>query len=99
MRKSISEGELHMFMTRLLEEIRNLLNERLTVPPRRWLRPNEVYRMLKISPTTLIVFRDKGFLPFTKIGNVVLYEYNDIIKLLESNKMPGPDKDQGGQGV
>jgi hypothetical protein len=42
--------------------------------------------MLSISPGTLQNLRINGMLPFTKIGGVIFYEYEDVKKMLEDHK-------------
>ena len=41
--------------------------------------------MLGISPGTLQNLRTNGTLPFTKIGSLIYYPYEDVIKVLEMN--------------
>jgi isocitrate dehydrogenase kinase/phosphatase len=39
-----------------------------------------------VSPGTLQNLRVNGTLPFTKIGGVIFYDYDDIQRMLEENK-------------
>lgn len=82
----ITPEDLENFKVELLEEIQKLLAQRHTVPVRRWLKSHEVRRLLTISPGTLQNLRVNGTLPFTKIGGVIYYDYEDIQKMLEENK-------------
>jgi len=45
-----------------------------------------VKKLLGISPGTLQNLRINGTLPFTKIGGVILYDYEDIQKMLSNHK-------------
>lgn len=78
--------DLINFKQELLEEIKNILSQRQTTPVRKWLKSHEVRRLLTLSPGTLQNLRVNGTLPFTKIGGVIYYDYDDIKKMLEDNK-------------
>lgn len=78
--------DLQAFKRELIEEIKKVLAEQGPKPAKRWLKSNEVRKMLLISPGTLQNLRVNGTLPFTKIGGVIFYEYEDIRKMLEKNK-------------
>ena len=47
-----------------------------------WLKSGEVMKMLGCSPGTLQNLRNKGELPFSKIGGILFYEKAAIEKLL-----------------
>jgi len=51
------------------------------------LRSPEVREMLDISPGTLQNLRINGTLPYTKIGGVIYYAYEDIVKVLQANRV------------
>lgn len=78
--------DLQDFKQELLEEIRNMVSQRQTVPARKWLKSHEVRRLLTLSPGTLQNLRVNGTLPFAKIGCVIYYDYEDIQKMLEQSK-------------
>lgn len=78
--------DLHDFKQELLTEIQKLLSRRQTTPARKWLKSHEVRRLLTVSPGTLQNLRVNGTLPFTKIGGVIFYDYEDIQKMIEENK-------------
>jgi hypothetical protein len=82
----ITVEDLQEFRRQLIEEIRGLLSKRQTTPDRKWLKSNEVRRLLLISPGTLQNLRVTGNLPFTKIGGTLFYAYEDIQNMLEANK-------------
>ncbi len=78
--------DLQNFKQELLNEFREILSQRQITPVRRWLKSNEVRRLLTLSPGTLQNLRVNGTLPFTKIGGVIFYDYDDIQKMIENNK-------------
>lgn len=82
----ITPEDLQQFKTDLLEEIRKIILQRQTQPVRKWLKSHEVMRLLTVSPGTLQHLRVSGVLPFTKIGAVIFYDYEDIQKMLELHK-------------
>ncbi len=82
----ITTEDLENFKVELLDEIKKLLSQRQTTPARKWLKTHEVIRLLMVSPGTLQNLRVNGTLPFTKVGGVIFYDYDDIHKLLEANK-------------
>jgi hypothetical protein len=81
--------DLQSFKQELIEEMKNILSQRHTTPVRRWLKSHEVRRLLTISPGTLQNLRVNGSLPFTKIGGVIYYDYEDIHKMLLEHKQNG----------
>ena len=52
---------------------------------KKWLKSFEVRKLLNISPNTLTNLRINGTLPYTKIGGVIYYNYDDIQSMLEAN--------------
>jgi len=78
--------DLQTFKLELVAEIQKLLLQRQTTPARKWLKSHEVRRLLAMSRGTLQHLRANGSLPFTQIGRVILYDYEDIKKMIESNK-------------
>ncbi len=51
-----------------------------------WLRSSEVRKLLGISHGTLQNLRIKNILPHRKIGGLMYYKYQDILKLLEGGE-------------
>lgn len=82
----ITPEDLQNFKQELLSEIQKLLSQRQTTPARKWLKSNEVRRLLLVSPGTLQNLRVNGTLPYTKIGGVIFYDYDDIQKMIEEHK-------------
>ena len=78
--------DLEVFRQKLLTDFQNILSQKKIVSTRRWLKSHEVMRLLLISPGTLQTLRLNGTIPFTKIGNVIFYEYKDIEKMIEERK-------------
>jgi hypothetical protein len=82
----VTVEDLETFKNNLVETLVKVLTDRASSPARRWMKSHEVRRFLKLSPNTLQALREKGLLPYTKIGGVIYYDYEDIRTMLEQNK-------------
>lgn len=82
----VSREELEKFEQRLIENIKKLLSQNNRPAMGRWLRSEDVRRMLKLSPGTLYTLRKNGTLPFVKIGSLFFYEYEDIERMMKEQK-------------
>ena len=82
----LTTDDLREFQEVLLEEIKKLLRQSGVQPTKKWLKSPEVRKMLAISPGTLQNLRINGTLPYTKIGGVIYYDYEDIQKMLADHK-------------
>lgn len=79
--------DLQDFKVEILQEIRNLLKDKTKIQKSKWIKSKELGEMLGVSPGTVMNLRIKGVLPYTKIGGVMFYEYNEILKIIEKNKI------------
>jgi len=78
--------DLENFRQTLLADLQKILSQKQGPPPRKYLKSHEVRRLLTLSPGTLQNLRVNGTLPFTKIGGVIFYDYDDIQKMIEEHK-------------
>lgn len=78
----ITTDDLREFKIELLEEITKLFENKKENNSKKWIKSNEVRRMLNISPSTLQTLRINGTLPYTKMGGTHYYNLNDIEKIL-----------------
>ncbi|MFV8271277.1 helix-turn-helix domain-containing protein [Flavobacterium sp. GT2N3] len=83
----ITTEDLLEFKIDLLEEIRKIIGSQTTTQSKKWLKSNEVRKLLNISPGTLQNLRINGTLSYTKIGGTIYYDQTDIEKLLNGNKV------------
>ncbi|OIQ69310.1 helix-turn-helix domain protein [mine drainage metagenome] len=81
----ITKEDLEQFREKLLGDIRSLLGKP-SEEPKKWLKSYQVKNMLRISPGTLQNLRVNGTLGFTKIGGILYYKYDDILKMMEGKK-------------
>jgi hypothetical protein len=83
----------HQQVTRLdlLNALNFLINEinisKKEEQPKKWLKSSEVKSLLRISPGTLQNLRINGTLTYTKIGGIIFYSYEEILKVMEQNKV------------
>ncbi|MGV8092083.1 MAG: helix-turn-helix domain-containing protein [Mangrovibacterium sp.] len=82
----VTTDDLREFKLELLTELKKMLNEHHGQPIKKWLKSYEVRKLLGISPGTLQNMRINGTLPFTRMGGLLFYDYEDIRKVLESNR-------------
>lgn len=79
----LTKEDLHHFKDELLQEIKHLLLKRSE--QKKWLKTDEVKKLLKISPGTLQTLRINGTLQFSRIGNIIYYDAEHIEKMLQKN--------------
>lgn len=84
----VTKQDLEQFKADMLAEIKILLEEGKSAPPRRWLKTYQVRDMLgEISAGTLQTMRNNGMLPFSLLTGLALYEYSDVVKLMDELKI------------
>ena len=77
----VTKRDLLNFGNLLLNEIKN--TKTTDTSTKQWLKSVEVRELLKISPGTLQNLRINGTLKYKRIGGIIYYNYEDIIKMLE----------------
>lgn len=83
----ITTEDLYDFKLELLEDIKQLLQSQNETPSKKWLKSPEVMKLLGISPGTLQNMRINGTIPYTKVGGILYYDYNEIMSVLENNRV------------
>lgn len=83
----LTTDDLREFKIELLKEFKQILAVHHGQPSKKWLKSFEVRKLLGISPGTLQNLRINGTLPYTKIGGVMFYDYEDIKKMLKENQV------------
>jgi len=81
----VTKDDLERFKKELLEEIRSFIiySQKAGEASKTWLKSFEVRKLLGISAGMLQNLRVNGTLPFTKIGGLMYYKYEDILKLMD----------------
>ena len=83
----ITTEDLREFKLELLEDIKTIIQNRNGLKTKKWLKSPEVRKLLSISPGTLQNLRINGTLPYSKVGGVIYYDYDEILKVMEENKI------------
>jgi len=84
----VTVDDLENFRTKLLKDLENLLQANR--PPKKWLKTHEVTEMLGMSDVTLQMLRNKGIIPYRKLGGICYYhadELDEAIKNCESGNV------------
>ena len=83
----ITPEDLLEFKQELFQELQKLFAAQTgSGLQKKWFKSTEVRELLGISPGTLQNLRVNGTLPFTKVGGMVYYQSDDILKMLEENR-------------
>ena len=78
----ITKEDLENLKAEMLKEIKYLIKPADSLN-KKWLKSNEVRKLLNISPGTLQNLRINGTLPFTRVGSIIFYKQEDITTILE----------------
>ena len=84
----ITVDDLRDFKMDPLDDIKKLFSSPLNPSKKKtWLKSPDVRELLGISAGTLANLRVNGTLPFSKVGGIILYDYDEIVRVLEENKV------------
>ena len=81
----VTNDDLRKFKTEFFQELKLLLKEHYGHPSKRWLKSYEVRELLGVSQGKLQNLRSNGTLPYTKVGGMLFYDYENIKKMLDDN--------------
>lgn len=82
----LTKEDLENFRKAIISDITEILDKKATTN-KKWLKSYEVRKLLNISAGTLQAMRSNKTISYTKIGNILFYKYEDIEKLMRSNKI------------
>ena len=82
----VTTQDLEQFRMKLLMDIKMMLEAHLNKASKRWLKSNEVKKMLGISSGTLQTLRNNGKIPFTRMGGLTYYDAGEIDRILTASK-------------
>ncbi len=80
----LTQEDLLVFKSDLIAEIKGILKQ-TTDPPKKWLKSEEVKKLLKVSPGTLQTLRINGTLQYTKLGGIIYYDFEHIERTMLKN--------------
>src|SRR4051794_18236849 len=78
----ITVNDLAQFKKQLIDELVSVLKSQISSPTKKWMKSHEVRRLLKISSGILQTLKSSGIIPYTKMGGVHFYDYDDIQRIL-----------------
>jgi len=81
----VTVGDLADVKDQLLTELKNILKGHGFQQSKKWLKSLEVRKMLNISAGKLQYLRDRGEIPFTKLGGITYYDVDKITTMMEAN--------------
>jgi excisionase family DNA binding protein len=82
----LTTDDLEKFRKQLISDIEKLFNVKY---PKKWLKTNEVMDLLGMSEVTLQTLRNKGKIPFRKLGGTVYFnaeELDEFMTTLSGNQ-------------
>jgi hypothetical protein len=83
----ITQEDLENFKIDLLKEIKFLLGEKGGVGSKKWLKTGELVEKLGISQSKIQKLRLEGIFPYSRVGGLIFYDYEAIMKVFEKNKI------------
>jgi hypothetical protein len=82
---------IQMLLEPIYERLSNieasLKNQKEKVKTKGYYRNADLKTLFGLSPNTIIKYRETGILPFTRLGDVYLYEVNLIEAILRNNSI------------
>lgn len=88
----LTKNDLVEFRQFLLQDIKEIFKTK-SLQQKQWLKSSEVRKLLNISAGTLQTLRINRTISYTKIGGIIYYGHQDILKVLESNMVLAENAD------
>jgi len=85
----VTTDDLRELKVELLEQFKKLLQEHAGQPVKKWLKSTDVRDLLGISASALQCLRDSKQLPFSRVGGIIFYDYEDIQEMIKSKQIKG----------
>lgn len=79
----VTMGDIMDFKEQFLSEVKKLLKSPGSNVGQKWLKAFEVRKLLKISAGKLQYLRNRGQIPFKKLGGVTYYDSEKIEQMME----------------
>lgn len=76
----VTVADLEEFRLRLLKDLENIINANKSS---KWLKTHEVMKILGMSDVTLQTLRNKGIIPYRKLGGIYYYHADEIDEALK----------------
>ncbi len=86
-----SVRSIQMLLEPIYERLTNIENSLKNQPqkstPKKYYRNADLKSMFGLSSNTIIKYRETGTLPYTRLGDVYLYEVNVVEQILKNNNV------------
>ena len=82
--KVLTQEDLQIFKHELVIEIKKLVNESAVGPHKRWIKAEQVRKILDISNNSLRALRANGTFKICRLGGTVYYDLLHIKQLFET---------------
>ncbi len=86
-----SVRSIQMLLEPIYERLANieksLKNQPLKSTPKKYYRNADLKSLFGLSSNTIIKYRETGTLPYTRLGDVYLYEVNVVEQILKKNNV------------
>ena len=86
-----SVQSIQMLLEPIYERLTNiensLKNQPLKSTPKKYYRNADLKSLFGLSNNTIIKYRETGTLPYTRLGDVYLYEVNVVEQILKRNNV------------
>lgn len=86
--KIATEASIKSLLEPIYEQLRTISSEitnRQSNTEPKYFRNNDLKKLFNISNNTIVKYRETGVLPYTKLGDIYLYEVKAIDTLLKNN--------------
>ncbi len=70
-----------------LERIDSKIDSKIKITTPRYYRNEDLKRIFGLSNNTIIKYRQTGVLPYTKLGDIFLYDSSTIDRILRDNEI------------
>ena len=82
----VTKKDLDEFKQELLFSLVQAMKANSVKPAKKWIKTHELKKLLNISNGTLHTMRYNGTIPFTKIGNTLYYNMDDLERVFQEKK-------------
>jgi hypothetical protein len=86
-----SVRSIQMLLEPIYERLSNIENSLKNQPqkstPKNYLRNADLKSLFGLSSNTIVKYRETGTLPYTRLGDVYLYEVNVVEQILKKNNV------------
>jgi hypothetical protein len=81
----ITTDDLQRFRDELTKDIQQIFEKFAPQQYKKWVKSDELRKLLNVSPGTLQTLRINGTLKYTKLGGILYYDYDHILEIFADN--------------